>query len=384
MRTSLLVSLALNFLGLVSVDGLSCLDNSGKSVPWWLMVKLPKLSKEKDDRVASGFSYAYVDTNSPAGKPLQLWPNTMDDKTNACALTRSLSQLVSSTEMLEDVSIEEVMRLRNLRGVGASAGGASFAMYNDQPHSGDKVSSGYGHSKGVIAYDGNSGIWLPHSTPEFPNTSKKADFWFPEDEVIYGQYFFCISLTTADLDQVAENMKYIRPYFFYDGFSAPHKKSLPNLAEALDGTYYSDAATNVATFKAVGDSMTFTHLAKNVKWNGNLWSELVAPTLKEDFYVESWIRGSAVGNVCKPYKVLDVAELHVDAPANENGDGWNWLESQDHAKWGVGLSATKKWFCVGDINRMTTQEKRGGGALCFQDAVVWGKMSGAVVDHEKC
>lgn len=29
------------------------------------------------------------------------------------------------------------------------------------------------------------------------------------------------------------------------------------------------------------------------------------------------------------------------------------------------------WVCVADINRMVSQEKRGGGSLCFQDAKLW-------------
>ncbi len=177
---------------------------------------------------------------------------------------------------------------------------------------------------------------------------------------------------------------FIHTFRYFNGFSAAHLKSLPNLANVLNGVKIPTGASHVETVKAVGGSLTFTHLTKNSKWDDNLWSALVAPTLKEDLMVESWIRGSAVGKVCKPYKVVDVISLAMHPPSGENGDAFEWLESQDHAKWAVGMSKTKKWFCIGDINRMTTQQKRGGGALCFQSAAVYNRMSGAITDVDKC
>jgi deoxyribonuclease-2 len=51
------------------------------------------------------------------------------------------------------------------------------------------------------------------------------------------------------------------------------------------------------------------------------------------------------------------------------GVAYAWPETQDHAKWGI----TKKnnWVVVGDINRMITQRKRGGGAIALQDPKLW-------------
>ena len=44
----------------------------------------------------------------------------------------------------------------------------------------------------------------------------------------------------------------------------------------------------------------------------------------------------------------------------------------------------QKYVCVGDINRMNTQKKRGGGTVCFQNAKVWKAFTGIVKLVEPC
>ena len=39
---------------------------------------------------------------------------------------------------------------------------------------------------------------------------------------------------------------------------------------------------------------------------------------------------------------------------------------------------------MGDINRMTSQRKRGGGTACVRDAALWAAMRAAVTDADAC
>jgi deoxyribonuclease II len=55
------------------------------------------------------------------------------------------------------------------------------------------------------------------------------------------------------------------------------------------------------------------------------------------------------------------------------GVPWTWPETHDHAKWGIAVDSD--WVCVGDINRMVSQEKRGGGTIAFQDPKLWAALS---------
>jgi len=54
---------------------------------------------------------------------------------------------------------------------------------------------------------------------------------------------------------------------------------------------------------------------------------------------------------------------------------WDWAEVKDHAKWA--LSESGAWICVGDINRMISQRKRGGCTIAFQDQALWAQLKKA-------
>jgi len=101
------------------------------------------------------------------------------------------------------------------------------------------------------------------------------------------------------------------------------------------------------------------------------WNDLVGPTLGSDISVETWIRGPIA-----PIKFPDGTHQVVDVKFIDwNGWGipWTWSETNDHAKWGI--SKENNWICVGDLNRMVSQEKRGGGTIAFQHSVLWGALS---------
>jgi deoxyribonuclease-2 len=59
------------------------------------------------------------------------------------------------------------------------------------------------------------------------------------------------------------------------------------------------------------------------------------------------------------------------------GAHWAWPETHDHAKWGITLH--EPWICVGDINRMISQRKRGGGTIAFQNRTLWQALSKAAL-----
>jgi len=60
-----------------------------------------------------------------------------------------------------------------------------------------------------------------------------------------------------------------------------------------------------------------------------------------------------------------------------------WTEGQDHAKWAVMLDGSSN-LCVGDINRMTTQRNRGGGAVCFSSAGLNNALYNSIVTGHVC
>ena len=116
-----------------------------------------------------------------------------------------------------------------------------------------------------------------------------------------------------------------------------------------------------------------TVFAKTPAWNADLWSDCVAPALQSDLWVESWLRGSEEGPACNmQWKTLDVQNL-----------AWGWSESSDHSKWAVALNTTAPTLCIGDINRMTTQCARAGGAVCWETSLK-AAFNGAVTATNTC
>jgi len=222
-------------------------------------------------------------------------------------------------------------------------------------------------------------LWILHSTPKFPSASGRAQFWFPDSETKYGQTFLCMSLSSADVDKVGENMQYNRPKIYKNTFADGDLATLPKLKAAINGEWITDAGTNTVELGGI-----FTAFAKNKEWDSDLYEGLIAPHYKTDLLVETWIRGSAEGSYCKPkydYNVVDVETLSM--AGKEGGDNITWAEGQDHAKWAVSLGADTL-LCVSDINRMTTQRRRGGGAVCFSDTALSDSLYNCIVTSHTC
>jgi len=63
---------------------------------------------------------------------------------------------------------------------------------------------------------------------------------------------------------------------------------------------------------------------------------------------------------------------------------------KDHAKWAVAYSEemtmpdAEKYVCIGDINRMETQKKRGGGTVCFVNQDLWKSFTAIIQSVEAC
>lgn len=45
-------------------------------------------------------------------------------------------------------------------------------------------------------------------------------------------------------------------------------------------------------------------------------------------------------------------------------------EKKDHSKWGVCTQGGDNCYCAGDMNRATSQFKRGGGVVCMHNSLV--------------
>lgn len=317
---------------------ISALDEDGKPVDWWFAYKVPKLTKDATTPSATGYEYVYYDPS--VGKVVQS-PNLLTDGKGALDLT--LTSIFSKPD--------------------ATTG---WILYNDEmpADAKRKDSASFGHTKGVIAFDtaSQTALWLLHSWPKYadPGASQMPT-------PLYGQTFLCISLDLATASTIAAQMaNHQEPQVYLPRVPATLANTDPLylLTQPLDTNPAGDSNVLACTSRG---GLAFKVIAKNREWNKDFWNELVGPTLGSDMDVETWIRGAIPPTLDSDgiHKTFDVKYIDLSAL----GVPYTWPETHDHAKWGITVDSD--WVCVGDINRMISQEKRGGGTIALQDGKLW-------------
>ncbi len=321
--------------------GISPFDENGKPVDWWFIYKVPQLSRGANSDSATGYEYVYYDPNL---SKVEKSPNVLNQGKGALNLT------------LNSV----------FKNPAATTG---WVLYNDEfPDSiKDSDNGNLGHTKGVIAFDtaSKTAFWLLHSWPKFSDPGATED---PTPK--YGQTYLCVSLDIETARKIATQMAdHQEPQTYL-----PRQANLPKtdplfiLTQPLNPKPPAEAdVLNVET----RGGMSFKVIAKNRQWNKDFWNDLVGPTLKADMDVETWIRGDVppMADSDGIHKTFDVKFINL----SPLGAHWVWPETHDHAKWGITLHSD--WVCVGDINRMISQRKRGGGTIAFQNETLWKALS---------
>ena len=333
------------FLTLAVSSALQCKDDSGRDVDWWVAVKAPR-----------GTDYLYGDTTSAGA-------------------------FVASPHSMNDTSVGAMSS--TLRQIWTASSETAYILWNDDPPASSYYNFSYGHTKGALVLDTSSeggGLWLTHSVPKFlagPIQDPAGYAGLGSNAWMYGQSAACFSLTPAAVGPLAETLQFNHPHIYETGgdFSA-----FPSaVGDLADGVWRSDAICQQTAVTVGG--LDATVFAKTPAWNADLWSACVSPALRSDLLVESWLRGSEEGPACNDWQTLDIQNLAWTSAS--------WKSYDDHSKWAVATNPSlvkpgrtnmpsnelEAWnlsaptLCIGDINRMTTQFARAGGAVCFSDAI---------------
>jgi len=334
---------------IVSVTaGIGCRDDNGNPVDWFIVYKIPVLAKSKNPNFNKGYGYASLDPSHSSAFKISSF--TLDQDSGYIGNT--LNQVY--------------------KGAKSSVG---WLMYNDQKPSGDTTTT-YGHTKGVIGFDGTSGFWLIHSVPRWPVPYGEA-YSFPEFERIYGQNFLCISYDFARMNDVGYQLLFSRPWIYDSNIPSSLSGRVSNLNAVLNGEYQRASNASILEIHSQGN-VAFHHMAKNSKWNNDIYESLVAPYIDDGVFVETWMR-PYFGSFCAPgyqYPVVNVNNLAL-------GSDVAFGETNDHSKWAISYTDTS-WVCVGDINHQQSQFTRAGGTMCFQNQKVRGAYLTMIVDSDNC
>ena len=318
-------------------------NQQGESVDWWFIYKTPEHAGSKNNK---GFDFLYFDPDAGA---LTLSPVGLDQDNHA--LDHTLNTIFNAAES------------------------AGYIVYNDEHVDKEENRSEKGHCKGILAFDkaSDSALLLLHSTPRFPANGETT---LPDDEAIYGQTFICISLPDYQTaNQIAEQMlSQQNPQILKESSRIPSSlKPDEPLSLLFHGTGINESETpSTVRFKSRGGK-GFMLIAKSRKWGEDFWLDLVSPELKCDLVVETWRRGTVTPMQDHRSSDYDEDLLNVSFKVKPPLT-YEWHYTKDHAKWAVALkneTSSLPWVCVADLNRMVSQEKRGGGSLCFQESRLW-------------
>jgi len=212
-----------------------------------------------------------------------------------------------------------------------------WVAYNDETQLTNKRSKG--HCKGILTWNKNKIGWLIHSVPDFPTnlTSTTISPILPS-ELMYGQSFVYIEMkyTKEKLEQVLQQIHWMDANIYLEN----------NMPAML--SYFS-----TIEIKKMNISPKLSHHSKTHHHIIDIYGEYLCSLDKSKWYVETWRRGCPI--VKKTTNLHDINRL-----------AWNFMcykESQDHSKWAV----SKKYVWIGDLNRMESQLKRGGGGVLIRN-----------------
>jgi deoxyribonuclease-2 len=324
-------------------------NQQGDPVDWWFIYKTPERSGTQNNK---GYDFFYFDPDS-AG--LELSPAGLDQDNQALSHT--------------------------LTGIFNAPDSAGYIVYNDEHVDREENKSEKGHCKGILAFDktSDSACFLLHSTPRFPANKEST---LPVDEEIYGQTFICISLPDYQTaNQIAQQMlSQQNPQVLTESSRIP--ASLQDdepLALLFHGTGVSESKEPATLRFNSRGGKEFLLVAKSRKWGEDFWLDLVSPELKCDLVVETWRRGAVTPLQDDRSNTFEEDLLTLDFKINPSMT-YEWSYTKDHAKWAVALKNSTNslpWVCVADLNRMVSQEKRGGASLCFQESRLWEALKNA-------
>uniref|UniRef100_A0A6C0LGV1 Uncharacterized protein n=1 Tax=viral metagenome TaxID=1070528 RepID=A0A6C0LGV1_9ZZZZ len=214
-----------------------------------------------------------------------------------------------------------------------------WIVYNDETP--EKTVSTGAHAKGIVAWNDKCISWLIHSVPKFPKAFDGTN-QFPDidhGELIYGQSFVFIKMGIEHLDGILNQVFIMHPNIYICNFDYSLYKDLHKSKQ--DNIY------------KINNSLE--HVTKSPHYHIDVYEGILLPAFGGPIHTETWIRGHELpdSDKCKKAAAIHWEEKNLA-----------YTYTHDHSKY---CYSDKGWTAIGDLNRMTSQEKRGGGFLVIRD-----------------
>ncbi|XP_018589790.1 deoxyribonuclease-2-beta [Scleropages formosus] len=328
---------------------ISCRNEAGNPVDWFIIYKLPQF---KIGSVGTGLDYMYLDSSM---KTWQMSKFLVNDSNGA---------LGNTLKLLYD-------------GKGYKSNRSAYVFYNDAPPL-LKYSNRYGHTKGVLLFNESQGLWLIHSVPHFPAFPENGYAW-PSSGRQNGQTVLCVTYKYQQIPSIAQQLLYYNPRVYNCSLPTAFQPDLASLVILCQGSkmpWVSDKNLEKLT-SANGES--FLSFAKSRFWIDDIYTGWVAQMLKVDLLTETWQRKEheLPSNCSLPKHTLNIRRIKLPGPVL-------FYSHFDHSKWCVSKAYESQWTCLGDLNREDSQAWKSGGLVCSQNPTIYQAFRQAVSWYIGC
>ncbi|CAH1113574.1 unnamed protein product [Psylliodes chrysocephalus] len=329
----------------VFCSALDCMDQDNQTVDWFLVYKIPQID-HTDELISNGLGYVYMTSKNKYWKS-----STIPINSTNSILANTLSDLAKNS--------------------------TSYILYNDSPPSGANNTK-KGHTKGVVAFNGRGGYWMTHSLPYFPTYES---YKFPKIGAKYGHMFLCFSMNLPYLNEVGRQLYYNQPNIYKSYISKGIKPLVPKLDNAARKTIINGSPWTSKKILLSKRNEKFLSIAKAGRDYRELYSDIIAPYLKQDLLVQSWsLDSKRYESECKrTVRINNVNSVYI------NEAGARFYSMVDQSKWAITKNESDTfWFCIGDLNRAKNHEYRSGGAICFSDGKLKKSLENLVSTVAEC
>lgn len=233
-------------------------------------------------------------------------------------------------------------------------------------------------------------------TPRFP-PQHLNDLKFEKNAAVNGQTFMCVTFDlTKTGDKIAKHLVTMKPQVYDSRVSEKLLDMIPEFRDLKLGQFGDSrrrrptrGKNNVRddhlhqTIETFG-GQRLNLFSKSKNFQRDLYADWLVNELDSDLFVETWRNGggSPLNSSCPlhAHKVNNVKDLKIDLSSREI----DWHYTHDHSKWAITQKEDPGHVCIGDINRMHSQFRRGGGIVCIESDKGWNAFRHTIGQIESC
>ena len=222
----------------------------------------------------------------------------------------------------------------------------NWVVYNDDISKISEKHTSHGHCKGILTWNDTRIGWLCHSVPNFPREFKRNKISIIErSELVYGQSFQYIEVPFNKdmLYNIMHQINIMDSNIYNSNYTSEYKE------------YEEMKFPKINKFNMLKISDDIIHVAKPHTVQFDIYTDCIAKNAPYRWKVQTWKRGHEI--TANNINIIDINKFkyeHIE-----------YTTHQDHSKWAV---SNDSYYWVGDLNRMTSQFKRGGGGFICRDS----------------